>query len=78
MQPDQITEARRSLGLTLSELAEMLGYSGENTRVQMHDLETGRRPLRDCQRRLLLAYLDGYRPHDWPTTTRNLVEKWLN
>lgn len=66
MQPDQIKEARLSLGLTQSELGRMLGYQGANIRVQMDDLETGRRPLRGCQERLLRAYLEGYRPQDWP------------
>ncbi len=66
MTPDQIKQARHQLGLTLTQLGEMLGYQGANIRVQMDDLETGRRPLRDCQRRLLVAYLEGYRPRDWP------------
>lgn len=66
MSPDQIKAARHSLGLSLSEMAEMLGYQGNHARVQMDDLETGRRPLRGCQERLLQAYLEGYRPRDWP------------
>jgi DNA-binding transcriptional regulator YiaG len=66
MSPDDIKAARHSLGLSLSELAELLGYTGNHARVQMDDLETGRRPLRECQRRLLQAYLEGYRPSDWP------------
>jgi DNA-binding transcriptional regulator YiaG len=66
MSPDDIKAARHSLGLSLSELAELLGYQGNHARVQMDDLETGRRPLRECQRRLLQAYLEGYRPSDWP------------
>lgn len=66
MTPDQIKEARHRLGLSLSELAQMLGYEGQHMRTQMDDLETGRRPLRGCQHRLLIAYLEGYRPKDWP------------
>jgi hypothetical protein len=30
-------------------------------------METGRREIRDAQRRLVEAYLAGYRPPDWPT-----------
>lgn len=66
MTPDEIKQARHHLGLTLTQLGEMLGYQGRHVRVQMDDLETGRKPLRECQRRLLQAYLDGYRPEDWP------------
>jgi transcriptional regulator with XRE-family HTH domain len=65
MNPDQIKAARKALGLTLEQLATMLGYQGAQRRQMMHDLETGRRPLREPQRRLLEAYLEGYRPADW-------------
>lgn len=66
MTPKQIQETRHHLGLNLTDMALMLGYTGAHARSQMHDLETGRRPLRECQRRLLVAYLEGYRPQDWP------------
>jgi transcriptional regulator with XRE-family HTH domain len=66
MTPEQIKQTRHQLGLTLTQLGELMGYQGVNVRVQMDDLETGRRPLRECQRRLLTAYRDGYRPRDWP------------
>lgn len=62
-----IDEARRRLGLrSLAELGRMLGYSGSGVRQQMHNIKSGRRPLGEPQRRLLRAYLDGYRPPDWP------------
>lgn len=44
----------------------MLGYQGGQRRQMMHDLETGRRAIREPQRRLVEAYLSGYRPPDWP------------
>lgn len=66
MNPQLVREARLRLALTQSQLGRMLGYVGANVRVQMDDIETGRRPLRECQRRLLVAYLQGYRPSDWP------------
>ncbi len=62
----QLKEARHQLGLTLSQMAQMLGYGGENTRQMGYDIESGKRTLREPQRRLLEAYLDGYRPDDWP------------
>lgn len=67
MTPDEIAQSRRKLGLTLVQMAAMLGYDGNQARGQMHHLETGRRELRPAQRRLLEAYLAGYRPRDWPT-----------
>lgn len=67
MKPDDVHQTRLSLGLTLAQMAEMLGYQGEHIRQQMYDLETGRRTLREPQRRLLEAYKEGYRPKDWPS-----------
>lgn len=66
MTPNEVTQARRKLGLTLEQMGTMLGYQGEHVRHMMHDLETGRRPVREPQRRLVEAYLEGYRPEDWP------------
>jgi len=66
MTPTQLQQARRKLGLTLSELAHLLGYEGVQARSQAHHLETGRREIRPAQERLIRAYLDGYRPKDWP------------
>lgn len=44
----------------------MLGYQGSQRRQMQYDLETGRREIREPQRRLVEAYLSGYRPPDWP------------
>ncbi len=46
----------------------MLGYQGVQRRQMQYDLETGRRKIREPQRRLVEAYLSGYRPADWPVT----------
>lgn len=66
MTPKNIRQARKALGLTQHQMAAMLGYQGENRKVMMYDLESGRRPVREPQRRLAEAYLEGYRPKDWP------------
>lgn len=66
MTPQQVREARHKLGLSLEQLATLLGYLGTQRRQMMWDIENNRRPLREPQERLLLAYLDGYRPDDWP------------
>ena len=66
MTPDQLARARQRLGLTLEQMATMLGYEGEQRRQMMYDLESGRRAIRNPQCRLTEAYLAGYRPKDWP------------
>ena len=66
MTPDQLARARKRLGLTLKQAAALLGYDGLQAKSQVHHLETGRRDIRPAQRRLMEAYLSGYRPHDWP------------
>lgn len=68
MTPKQVARARQRLGLTLEQMAFMLGYEGGQARSQIHHLETGRREIRPAQRRLIEAYLSGYRPEDWPTS----------
>lgn len=66
MTPKQLARARQSLGLTLEQMATMLGYQGEQRRQMQYDLESGRRVIREPQRRLVEAYVSGYRPDDWP------------
>lgn len=66
MTPQQLARARERLGLALEAMATMLGYEGRQRRQMQYDLETGRRVIRDPQRRLVEAYLSGYRPPDWP------------
>ncbi len=67
MTPRKLKEARHTFGLTLDEFARMLGYTGEQARSQMYHMENGLREIRDAQRRLVEAYLAGYRPSDWPS-----------
>lgn len=66
MTPSDMEKARHRLGLTLEQMASMLGYQGPHRRQMQYDLETGRREVREPQRRLVAAYLSGYRPPDWP------------
>lgn len=42
MTPDQMARARKRLGLTLEQMAPMLGYDGSQGKSQVHHLETGR------------------------------------
>jgi transcriptional regulator with XRE-family HTH domain len=68
MTPSQLSRARQRLGLSGEQMATMLGYEGEQARSQVYHLETGRREIRPAQRRLIEAYLSGYRPADWPVS----------
>lgn len=63
MTPEQIRQARQSLGLDQKQMAEMLGY---NASARVSDIETGKRNPGGAIVRLLRAFLDGYRPDDWP------------
>jgi hypothetical protein len=71
--PEWVKEARETLGLSRVQFARMIGYvsnggtgDGNPLRVIACDLEAGRRRLREPQRRLVEAYLLGYRAPDWP------------
>lgn len=66
MTPTELKQARHTLGLTLSQMALVLGYDGEHAMQQIRQMESGRRSIREPQRRLVVAYLEGYRPDDWP------------
>ena len=68
MTPAEVRAAREKLGLTQYELATMLGYRGLSRRQAVWDLEHAHREkkLLEPQRRLIEAYLAGYRPADWP------------
>ena len=65
MTPAELKQARQTLGLDQVDAARLLGY-GAQTRVS--EIERGVRVPSDTVTRLLRAYLDGYRPVDWPDT----------
>lgn len=67
MNPAEIKEARLALGLTQKALARLLGYQGAHAHKASYHLETGALRFGEPQRRLLEAYLSGYRPADWPS-----------
>jgi DNA-binding transcriptional regulator YiaG len=64
MTADQFREARQSLGLSASDMAAALGFSRTAT---VYEIESGRRKIGAPAARLVCAYLDGYRPPDWPS-----------
>lgn len=61
----KITDAINRLGLTQAQLAPLLGY-GAASRVS--EIANGKRTPGASVVRLLRAYLDGYRPDDWPVS----------
>lgn len=67
MTPAEIKQARQSLGLTQSQLAAMLDTDPRAIRAMESDPSTSKhRTPAPRMVRLLQAYLDGYRPDDWP------------
>jgi hypothetical protein len=66
VKPIDTKKARTKLGLSPTQMGHMLGYQGENVRQMVYEIEGGKKPLMPCQRRLIEAYLSGYRPNDWP------------
>jgi DNA-binding transcriptional regulator YiaG len=64
MTGDEFRDARLKLGLTQQALARLIG----RTRRNVQQWESGERPVDGVAARLLTAYLEGYRPDDWPAT----------
>lgn len=62
---EYLRSSRKELKLTQAEMGFMFGYQG-NTKQMIYEIESRRTMLRNWQRRLLDAYLSGYRPDDWP------------
>ena len=69
MTPAEIKHARHTLGLSVADLARLLDTDAQSIRrmEQSEGASTFRRPA-PRMIRLIRAYLDGYRPTDWPTT----------
>jgi hypothetical protein len=52
-------------------MALMLGYTGHTRGNTLSKMERGDSPPTPQVQRLVRAYLDGYRPDDWPGRTRH-------
>jgi len=63
MTPADFRAARLKLCLTQAQLARVLGYSAK---PRVSEIERGATQPGPAVLRLLQAYLDGYRPQDWP------------
>lgn len=65
--PADIVAARQKLGLTQAQLAGVLGCTLAHVKaMESPTMRPGRRAMQPPYARLLRAYLDGYRPADWP------------
>lgn len=64
MTPKEFRIYRKSLGLTQSQLAPLLGYAAT---PRISELERGVREPTAAALLLLAAYLAGYRPANWPS-----------
>jgi len=73
MTPTEIKEARHKLGLSVADLARLLDTDAQTVR-RMEQSETANTFRKPAPRmaRLIAAYLDGYRPHDWPIASISL------
>jgi transcriptional regulator with XRE-family HTH domain len=71
MTADEIHLARWRLGLTQAELAAVMGLRRPQT---ISDWECGVKTPTGVAIRLLRAYLDGYRPPDWPREVTSVME----
>lgn len=67
MEPDDLKKARLELGLTFEQMAAMLETDKQTVqRMEMQaDRSTSRKPAIRMER-LIEAYIDGWRPKDWP------------
>ena len=66
MNHTQLKEARKSLGLTQSQLGRLLDTDGQSIRrIEMDPTASTSRNPAPRMVRLLNAYLSGYRPDDW-------------
>jgi DNA-binding transcriptional regulator YiaG len=67
MDHTEIKAARQALGLSLSQFAAVLDTDPTTTRrLEMDPRHSTARQPAPRMVRLVTAYLDGYRPADWP------------
>jgi transcriptional regulator with XRE-family HTH domain len=62
----QFRYIREKLGLSQSQLADVLGFKYPSYIRQMETAGTTRRDVPHLVAKLMNAYLAGYRPPDWP------------
>jgi transcriptional regulator with XRE-family HTH domain len=72
---EQFKTARKQLGLSVSQTAQMLETSRTHIRrMEITPTKLTHRPVTETKQRLMQAYLDGYRPPDWPL--HDHIDEW--
>jgi ribosome-binding protein aMBF1 (putative translation factor) len=67
MTPAAFRQARLTLGLSVAQMADMIGCKPLLVRrMEMRGDVASARPVSPMAARLVASYLDGYRPPDWP------------
>ena len=67
MDHEQFKQARHELGLSVAEMAAMLGVSElQVRRMELSPDKSSHRPVNGPKARLVAAFRAGYRPKDWP------------
>jgi DNA-binding transcriptional regulator YiaG len=64
----EFAQARQTLGLRNADLARVLDLSPARASQTFSDWLRGVQAIDPARARLIRAYLDGYRPADWPQT----------
>ena len=63
----EFKQNRQALGLSVNQMALVLGCSAVHIRRMETDPSVeSARPVNPQAERLMKAYLEGYRPNDWP------------
>lgn len=66
MTPAEFKAARTALGLSVTGMGRVLGVSPTHVRrLEMDPSDKSHRPVTETMRKLIFAYLSGYRPDDW-------------
>lgn len=66
-----IDEARKALSIPDEDLARLLGIAPGRSKNTFSRWRTGDRIIDDARKRLIIAYMAGYRPADWPKGTED-------
>ena len=63
----ELKKHRNALGLTVKQLALVIGCNPVHVRrMETDPTVASSRPINPQAERLIIAYLEGYRPADWP------------
>jgi DNA-binding transcriptional regulator YiaG len=68
MTPAEFRAARQSLGLSVNQMAALLEVRPVHVRkMELDESLPSNRRVMPITEKLVRAYVDGYRPHNWPS-----------